>query len=119
MVMEGAVAVLVTLVNAQGVRLALRNKPKASSWFALGSALLFGLSTRFPGTFGVTAALLTLAALDLSAAGGMLAREMALKGDQGLSREVADAAAVRELMRDVDREDTRRRVAPPDDADKA
>ncbi len=70
MVMEGVVAVLAALVNAHGVRLALRNKPKASTWFALGAALLFGLSTQFPDAFGVTATLLTLAALDLSAAGG-------------------------------------------------
>ena len=119
MIIEGVLAAVAALVNARGAYLALNNRPKSSTWFALGAALFIGLSTQFADSFEVTAILLTLAAVDLSAAGGLVAREVVLRRDQRLSQQVADDAAVRELMRDVDQEDPRRRVAPPEDVDES
>lgn len=117
MIIVGVLALLATLANARGVWLALHDNLKASTWFALGAALLFGLSMQFPDAFEVTATLLTLAVVDLSAAGSLVFREMALRRDQRLSLEVADDAVVRELRHEVDEDEARRRLAGSGEAE--
>jgi len=112
MILESFLAALALLTNGFGIRQALRNAPKASTWFAAGGACLLVLSTRFPGTFEVTWVLLTLAIVDTSAAGALAFREVALKRDHRLSLDVADDAVVRELLHDVEQDE--RHLAPPD-----
>lgn len=49
----------------------------------------------------------------MTAAGTLVAREVALKRDRQLFMEVADDAVVRELMNEVDEDGALRRVTPP------